>query len=212
MSDLASAPYNPREIDDDALAALKESLASFGDLSGIVWNAKTGHVVAGHQRLRALHERYGASLVLKADGDPRLEAGGSEWPIRVVDWDEEFEKLANLTANNPSVGGWYTDDLQGVIDGMEIEPEIMDALRIDELIVETIVHDETETLLDQAVQLRAPLEYVVIRCDNDAEWVALQAALSLEPVRRGGYRKGSAFDALGTQRVVKASKLLELLP
>jgi hypothetical protein len=32
--------------------------------------------------------------------------------------------------------------------------------------------------------------------------------LFLTPVRKGGYKKGSAFDAIGTQRVIKAEDFL----
>lgn len=62
ISDLRPASYNPRTIEDDAAAGLAQSLERFGDLSGIVWNQRTGHLVAGHQRVNQLRER-GAQLV-----------------------------------------------------------------------------------------------------------------------------------------------------
>jgi hypothetical protein len=42
-------------------------------------------------------------------------------------------------------------------------------------------------------------------CADQAEWERLKVALQLTPVRRGGYRKGSPVDDVGTQRVVKAA-------
>jgi hypothetical protein len=68
-----------------------------------------------------------------------------------------------------------------------------------------------ETLLDQAVQLKPGREYAMVVCDSPAEWEAVKVALGLKPVRRGGYRLGSPFDDVGTQRVVPASDLLDLL-
>lgn len=70
-------------------------------------------------------------------------------------------------------------------------------------------NDAEEVLLDQAIQLRPEREYVVVLCDPDpAEWEALKTALDLQPVRRGGYKAGSPFDAIGTQRVIRAKDLL----
>jgi hypothetical protein len=39
----------------------------------------------------------------------------------------------------------------------------------------------------------------------------LKVALNLTPVRRGGYRKGSPLDDVGTQRAVKAADVLPRL-
>src|SRR5215472_309506 len=63
----------------------------------------------------------------------------------------------------------------------------------------------------QALQLQPPREYAVIMCADLAEWERLKVALNLTPVRRGGYRKGSPLDDVGTQRVVKAADVLPML-
>jgi hypothetical protein len=65
--------------------------------------------------------------------------------------------------------------------------------------------------IPQALQLHPPREYVVVMCEDLAEWELLKVALSLTPVRRGGYRKGSPLDDVGTQRVVKAVDLLTVI-
>lgn len=56
--------------------------------------------------------------------------------------------------------------------------------------------------LDKAIQLEPGREYVVIMANDDIEWEEMKAALQLGVVRRGGYKHGSAFDAVGTQRVL----------
>lgn len=70
-----------------------------------------------------------------------------------------------------------------------------------------------EVLLDQAIQLRPSREYVVIVCDEDGglDFERLKSALGLKQVRRGGYRADSPFDDIGTERTVRAKRLLELL-
>jgi hypothetical protein len=67
--------------------------------------------------------------------------------------------------------------------------------------------------LDQAIQLRPNREYVVVMCADDEgeEWEQLKQALKLKPVRRGGYKPGSPFDMVGTQRVIYAADLIERL-
>jgi hypothetical protein len=65
--------------------------------------------------------------------------------------------------------------------------------------------------IPQALQLHPPREYAVIMCADLAEWERLKVALKLTPVRRGGYRKGSPLDDVGTQRVVKAADVLAMI-
>jgi hypothetical protein len=65
--------------------------------------------------------------------------------------------------------------------------------------------------IPQALQLQPPREYVVVMCADPAEWERLKVTLSLTPVRRGGYRKGSPLDDVGTQRVVRAADLLAMI-
>jgi len=50
------APWNPRRITAEALAGLRASIETFGDLSGIVVNDTTGHIVCGHQRRQVLKD------------------------------------------------------------------------------------------------------------------------------------------------------------
>ena len=110
IDDLAAAPYNPRRIDDGNAAALGLSLKRFGDVGGIVWNARTGRLVCGHQRVEQLRKQ-GAQLV---KGALQL-ANGERFAVRVVDWDEAQEKAANLSANNPHIAGEFTDELDGLL-------------------------------------------------------------------------------------------------
>lgn len=110
IEQLRPAPYNPRDITEKAAKGLRASIKRFGDLSGITWNAQTGHVVSGHQRLAQLMELGG---VLEGGA---IVAQGKRFPVRVVHWDETTEKAANIAANNPHIAGTFTDGLRGVLD------------------------------------------------------------------------------------------------
>ena len=56
---LTGDPANPREISESAAAGLGYSMAEFGDLSGITYNLRTGELVAGHQRMGQIRQRWG---------------------------------------------------------------------------------------------------------------------------------------------------------
>jgi len=45
IDDLKADPKNPRKISPEALDGLRYSLGEFGDLSGLVWNKRTGTLV-----------------------------------------------------------------------------------------------------------------------------------------------------------------------
>ncbi len=104
-SDLTPAPYNPRKITDKKLAMLQKSMAEFGDLSGIVMNTRTGHLIGGHQRLKVFspdwpihkepHEDVQGTVALGF-----VETPWDRWVYREVDWDETKEKAANWQQTN----------------------------------------------------------------------------------------------------------------
>lgn len=130
LSDLKAAPYNPRRISAPAQRGLRKSLEEFGDLSGIVWNRKTGHLVAGHQRVEQLRAAgakvKGAEVVL----------GDRSFPVRVVSWGPRREKAANLAANNAALAGEFVPDLMpSLVEAAraELPPDAFAAMRFDEL-------------------------------------------------------------------------------
>jgi len=140
LSELAADPANPRVISDENLAGLEVSVEDFGDLSGIVFNTRTGQLVTGHQRVTALRRagatRWQASGVLSPSGamggvivHPKT---GEQFPIRMVDWDEPTQRIANLVANNPAVAGAFTAAALEQVAALE-EDARFTALRLDAL-------------------------------------------------------------------------------
>jgi hypothetical protein len=74
-----AAPYNPRRMSEEDLAALRRSLTFFGVVEPVVVNRRTGRIVGGHQRVKAA----------EAEGIETL-------PVVHVDLDEPSEKQLNL--------------------------------------------------------------------------------------------------------------------
>ncbi len=85
ISELQPASYNPRKISSDALGRLTKSLSELGNLQPITWNAKTGNIVGGHQRLKCY------SALQK-----------EEVEVWAVWLDETQEKAANIALNKLS--------------------------------------------------------------------------------------------------------------
>lgn len=136
LSDLKAAEYNPRTIKSEALTGLKISLDQFGDISGIVFNKRTGNLVAGHQRVKALTEQHGdLKISFTTDTSGVIwTPDGKEFFVRFVDWEEKKEKAANIAANSQTITGEFTDKLSLVLEEVRLEvPEIYSGLMFDRI-------------------------------------------------------------------------------
>lgn len=103
VSELKFAPYNPRKISKKELEKLKKSIETFGYVEPIVWNKRTGHVVGGNQRLKAL-----------------LELGVPEVEVVEVDLDLEHEKALNVALNK--IGGeWDIPLLRELLRELDVD-------------------------------------------------------------------------------------------
>lgn len=134
LTELAADPMNPRTISGDALVGLGNSMEDYGDLSGIVLNRRTGQLVCGHQRVTAL-ARAGASGWFEAGPDRgaiRHPLTGEVFPVRLVDWDPDKQRRANLIANSPALAGEFTAEALAQLAAMEHDAHFS-ALRLDEL-------------------------------------------------------------------------------
>lgn len=88
---------------------LQDSLAHFGDLSGIVFNETSQTLVGGHQRGEVAHVMGVSDVTIERTYDPPTKTGtvsegyimlnGERHAFRGVRWDERKEKAANIAAN-----------------------------------------------------------------------------------------------------------------
>jgi DNA modification methylase len=108
VASLKPAPYNPRRIDPAAMAALTKSLERFGDVQPIVWNKRSGLVVAGHQRLKILRAKKARQTT-----------------VVVVDLDERSERALNIALNSPSLCGEFTADLAALLAAIQRDDEVL---------------------------------------------------------------------------------------
>jgi hypothetical protein len=112
----------------------------------------------------------------------------------------EEQQREFLIKDNVSGGEWDWNMLAN-----EWEVEQLDAWGLDipvDIKIDKL--DDGETLeFEQSVQLIPPKEYILIMAEpNSEEWEEIKQKLKLKMVRRGGYREGSAFDAVSLERVL----------
>jgi hypothetical protein len=183
IRDIKPNPENPRIIRDEAFQKLVRSIREFPEmleLRPLVVNGD-GVVLGGNMRLRAC-EAAGLVDVPVVRASSLTEEQQREFIIKdnvgYGEW--EWEALANL---------WDVEKLAEW--GLDV-PDPIDTM------------EEGEELeLEQSVQLEPPREYIVILADpNSLEWEEIKETLKLKMVRRGGYKEGSPFDALGLERVL----------
>ena len=104
MADLKPAPYNPRDISNDALSGLRHSLEKFGYVDLLVVNKRNMRIISGHQRYK----------ILQADGIQTVTA-------ILVDVDEIQEQAMNVTLNSPEITGQWTAALIPLLERLRNE-------------------------------------------------------------------------------------------
>lgn len=182
---------NPRYIKEDKFKKLVKSIKDFPEmlkLRPIVVN-KDMTVLGGNMRLKAcveagLKEVY----ILKAEGLTKEQ-------------EDEF-----IVKDNLGFGEWDWDVLANEWDSVQLEEWGLEIPSLNEQIDE--LEDGEEIEIPQSVQVEPPKEYVLIVAEpNSVDWEELKQSLKLKMVRRGGYKKGSAFDAVSLERVLEWSEL-----
>lgn len=82
-SQITLNPYNPKNHSDEEVKSQKADIKRVGFLGGIVWNERSGNLVDGHRRVKAL------DLIRKYDGTPETDY---EVKVESVDFDDKTEK------------------------------------------------------------------------------------------------------------------------
>jgi len=117
MSVIKPAPYNPREISDESLSGLRQSLEKFGMVDLLVINKRNMRIISGHQRYK----------ILQAEGVETVTA-------IMVDVDEVAEMAMNVTLNSQEIAGQWTAALIPLLEKLRTEDsDAYIALRLKEL-------------------------------------------------------------------------------
>ncbi len=182
---IKSNPENPRIIKDDKFKRLVKSVKTFPEMLKIrpIVVDESMMVLGGNMRLKACKE-----LGLK-----------EVYIIQAADLDDK-QAQEFIVKDNVGFGEWDWDILANDWDTDLLEHWGLD-LNIDNAIDDLEEDDDIE--LPQSVQLEPPKEYILIMAEpNSVDWEELKETLKLKMVRRGGYKKGSGFDAVSLERVL----------
>ena len=186
ISEVKNNPNNPRVIKNDDFRKLVQSIKDAPwmlELRSIVVN-DDNVVLGGNQRLRACKE-----------------AGLKEIYITKASELSEEQQREFIVKDNINAGQWDWDALANEFEAEKLEEWGLE-LPIDERIDE--IEDGEEIEIAQSVQLEPPKEYILIMAEpNSVDWEEIKESLKLKIVRKGGYKKGSAFDAVGLERVLE---------
>ena len=104
INELISPEYNPRQITDDEMGKLKNSINEFGYIAPIIVNKHNNHIVGGNQRYEAL----------KSLGYTDVDV------IFVDEPDSNREKALNIALNKISVE-WDNEKLTKIFKDMKVE-------------------------------------------------------------------------------------------
>lgn len=113
VDDLQGDPKNPRTISRQDFEALKQSIARFGDLSGVILNVTTNELVGGHQRVeafKALGKNAQVEIAQRLEAPSKVGTvaigfvviDGERYGYREVQWDKPTQQAANIAANRIS--------------------------------------------------------------------------------------------------------------
>lgn len=187
-SQIKGAEYNPRVISEDARKRLRKMIAKHGLVQPLVWNRRTGNLVAGHQRLAALDS-------LERSQDYGLQ-------VAVVDVSEREERVLNVQLNNPSMQGeWDLDKLAELSEQAAISPDefgfsdgdiavLFGDERFDEIMGDTPDVTDAKSKIEEIKEHRAESMakmqeaqaadfYFTVVCENEAQKKAILKVLGV---------------------------------
>lgn len=100
-------PINPKRHSDEKVKLQKKNLQKIGFLGGIVWNEKSGNLIDGHRRIKAMDWHYKYDGTSNTDYDVKVE---------VVNLDDKAEKeqltymaVGNTKPDIDLIAGYISD-------------------------------------------------------------------------------------------------------
>ena len=185
ISKIKSNPNNPRLIKDYKFRKLVKSIEEFPEMLKLrpIVVDENNIILGGNMRYKDC-----------------IEAGLKEIYVIQADDLSEDQKKEFIIKDNSSFGDWDWDVIAN-----EWDLELINDWGVDLPLNDQIdqLEDDDEIELPQSVQLEPPKEYILIMAEpNSVDWEELKETLKLKMVRRGGYKKGSGFDAVSLERVL----------
>ena len=187
---LKPAEYNPRQITKKQYNDLKDSVEKFGLVDPIILN-KDMTVIGGHQRLKVCKD-------LNYD----------KISCVVLDLSKEQERELNIRLNK-SGGEFDMDALANYFDVEELTDWGFKHVELGLNIDKIDAKDNIETEYPFATELDISNNYIVLKFDNDIDWIQAKTLFKLqtEVARRSNGKPWSQ----GIGRVLNGSKAIKMI-
>tara|TARA_R110002020_G_scaffold382729_2_gene593426 strand:- start:1000 stop:1608 length:609 start_codon:yes stop_codon:yes gene_type:complete len=161
ISKLKPAEYNPRQISKKQYNDLKQSVEKFGLVDPIILN-KDMTVIGGHQRLKVCKD-------LNYD----------KISCVVLDLSKEKERELNIRLNK-SGGEFDIDALANYFDVEELTDWGFKHIELGLNIDKIDAKDNIETEYPFATELDISNNYIVLKFDNDIDWIQAKTLFKLQ--------------------------------
>ena len=137
-------PINPKRHSDEKVKLQKKNLQKIGFLGGIVWNEKSGNLIDGHRRIKAMDLHYKYDGTSKTDYDVKVE-------VVALDDKAEKEQLTYMAVGNtkPDI-----DLIAGYISDIDYTNVGLDIGELNEILS---INTEMPSMLDSVDDLLSPL-------------------------------------------------------
>lgn len=193
IADLNPAKYNPRVMNEKEAEDLKTSLDTFDVVDPIVVNTNNT-IIGGHQRVK----------LLAARGDVEVDV---RVPDRELNTDEEMELNLRLNKNR---GRFDFDALANFDEGL-LNKVGFDAEDIANIFTRpgSPAGGVEKPEVTFTEELKEEHNYIVLRFDNEIDWLQVQSLLGLETVKALDSKEG--FEKRGVGRVVDGAKAIEII-
>ena len=136
INELISPEYNPRQITDEEMEKLKNSINEFGYIAPIIVNKHNNHIVGGNQRYEAL----------KSLGYTDVDV------IFIDEPDSNREKALNIALNKIS-GEWDFVKLADIFDDLELNDFDISLTGFDDIELENFGIEEEDSKEHEPVEI-----------------------------------------------------------
>ena len=167
---LVPHPQNPNKHPDKQIALLAKIIRNSGWRSPIVVSKKTGFIVSGHGRLEA------AKLL-----------NVQNVPVDVQEFASEADEYAHLVADNriAELSGLSDDKLSELLSGLSDQGYDMELTGFGDDEVSKLLElkqEDVEGEIKFSEAISESNNYIVLKFDNDIDWLAAQTHFNLETV------------------------------
>ncbi len=194
---LVPHPQNPNKHPDKQIALLAKIIRNSGWRSPIVVSKKTGFIVSGHGRLEA------AKLL-----------NVQNVPVDVQEFASDADEYAHLVADNriAELSGLSDDKLSELLSGLSDQGYDMELTGFGDDEVSKLLELKQEDVEGEVKFSEAISEsnnYIVLKFDNDIDWLAAQTHFNLETVT--AKRQNGKPWSQGVGRVVDGASYINSL-